>query len=267
MPRMSPLSLSRRTRFSVAAGDRPTMRASSTLVRSASSCSSVSSWKSISSSSTAMRRNNIPSSGGNQMVPFIAAYCDGREQSSCPHRTHRRRARLGTDRAADQGRPRLAGPCVDDGRALRARRPAAGAGRAQAPARGRDTAGRGMGRGRLRRCHRAPERRHRAHERQPCGGHPGRGPGPRRTRRRRARPRQRGPAGLGRLRRRAGRHRARRRFERRRVVAGRRADPRLGRAVGGDDRRAGVVAPRPRRDRRHRRADGLPPPWPCCRSR
>ena len=44
MTRMTPVSFSRRTRCRVAAGDRPTIRASSTLVRSASSCSAVSSY-------------------------------------------------------------------------------------------------------------------------------------------------------------------------------------------------------------------------------
>src|SRR5215471_10234620 len=57
--RITPDSLSRRTRFSVAAGDRPTSRASSTLVRSASACSSVSSRRSISSITAAMLLNII----------------------------------------------------------------------------------------------------------------------------------------------------------------------------------------------------------------
>src|SRR5580692_10991652 len=59
MTRMTPDSFSRRTRCRVAAGDRPTMRASSTLVRSASSCSAVSSRTSISSSETAIGQNII----------------------------------------------------------------------------------------------------------------------------------------------------------------------------------------------------------------
>src|SRR6202167_2802723 len=59
MTRMTPDSFSRRTRCRVAAGDRPTMRASSTLVRSAASCSAVSSWTSISSSETAIVHNII----------------------------------------------------------------------------------------------------------------------------------------------------------------------------------------------------------------
>src|ERR1700677_1880989 len=59
MTRMTPDSLSLRTRCRVAAGDRPTRRASSTLVRSASCCSAVSSWTSISSSETAIVQNII----------------------------------------------------------------------------------------------------------------------------------------------------------------------------------------------------------------
>src|SRR5450755_2606293 len=60
MTRMTPDSFSRRTRCSVAAGDRPTNRASSTFVRSASACSSVSSLISISSSEVAISRYIIP---------------------------------------------------------------------------------------------------------------------------------------------------------------------------------------------------------------
>src|SRR5581483_10019897 len=59
MIRMTPDSLSRRTRCKVAAGDSPARRASSTLVRSASSWSAVSSWTSTSSSSSAIERNII----------------------------------------------------------------------------------------------------------------------------------------------------------------------------------------------------------------
>src|SRR5580704_16800750 len=59
MMRMTPDSFSRRTRCRVAAGDRPTSRASSTLVRSASSCSAVSSRTSTSSRSTAIIQNII----------------------------------------------------------------------------------------------------------------------------------------------------------------------------------------------------------------
>src|SRR6516165_5531161 len=59
MIRMTPDSFSRRTRCRVAAGDRPASRASSTLVRSASSCSAVSSLMSTSSSSTAIVQNII----------------------------------------------------------------------------------------------------------------------------------------------------------------------------------------------------------------
>src|SRR5215470_2295542 len=59
MIRMTPDSFSRRTRCRVAAGDRPASRASSTLVRSASSCSAVSSRISTSSSSTAIVQNII----------------------------------------------------------------------------------------------------------------------------------------------------------------------------------------------------------------
>src|SRR6516162_88805 len=59
MIRMTPDSFSRRTRCRVAAGDRPASRASSTLVRSASSCSAVSRLMSTSSSSTAMVQNII----------------------------------------------------------------------------------------------------------------------------------------------------------------------------------------------------------------
>ena len=50
MMRITPDSFSERTRCSVAAGDKPMRRASSTLVRSASACSAVSSRMSISSS-------------------------------------------------------------------------------------------------------------------------------------------------------------------------------------------------------------------------
>src|SRR5690242_8525364 len=59
--RMTPDSLSRRTRCRVAAGESPVSRASSTLVRSASSCSAVSSWMSTSSSETAIILNYISS--------------------------------------------------------------------------------------------------------------------------------------------------------------------------------------------------------------
>src|SRR5215471_11745925 len=59
MIRMTPDSFSRLTRCRVAAGDRPASRASSTLVRSASSCSAVSSLMSTSSSSTAIVPNII----------------------------------------------------------------------------------------------------------------------------------------------------------------------------------------------------------------
>src|SRR5579864_9360374 len=59
MTRMTPVCFSRRIRCSVAAGDRPASRASSTLVLSASSCSAVSSWMSTSSSSTAIMPNII----------------------------------------------------------------------------------------------------------------------------------------------------------------------------------------------------------------
>ena len=52
MWRITPASFIRRTRLSVAAGERPTIRASSTLGRSASSSSSLSSRTSISSSET-----------------------------------------------------------------------------------------------------------------------------------------------------------------------------------------------------------------------
>src|SRR5215469_9619469 len=55
--RITPVSFSLRTRYRVAAGDRPTRRASSTFVRSASACSSVSSLRSMSSSETATLRN------------------------------------------------------------------------------------------------------------------------------------------------------------------------------------------------------------------
>src|SRR5215469_10713979 len=57
--RMTPDSFSRRTRCRVAAGDSPASRASSTLVRSASSCSAVSSWMSTSSSGTVITQNFI----------------------------------------------------------------------------------------------------------------------------------------------------------------------------------------------------------------
>src|SRR5689334_8971190 len=56
---MIPDSFSRRTRCSVAAGDRPIRRASSTLVRSASACSSARIWMSTSSSAMAIAPNNI----------------------------------------------------------------------------------------------------------------------------------------------------------------------------------------------------------------
>src|SRR6266852_3336816 len=59
MTRMTPVSFSRRTRCSVAAGDSPASRASSTLVLSASSCSAVSNRMSTSSSSTAIVQNII----------------------------------------------------------------------------------------------------------------------------------------------------------------------------------------------------------------
>jgi len=54
MTLMTPDSFSQRTRCSVAAGERPTSRASCTFVQSASSCSAVSRLTSISSSSTAI---------------------------------------------------------------------------------------------------------------------------------------------------------------------------------------------------------------------
>src|SRR5712675_1120547 len=57
--RMTPVSFSRRTRCRVAAGESPVSRASSTLVRSASSCSAVSSCMSTSSSETAIVLNFI----------------------------------------------------------------------------------------------------------------------------------------------------------------------------------------------------------------
>src|SRR6185437_4897458 len=57
--RMIPDSFSRRTRCSVAAGDSPISRASSTLVRSASACSSARIWTSTSSSEIAITPNNI----------------------------------------------------------------------------------------------------------------------------------------------------------------------------------------------------------------
>src|SRR5215813_3763120 len=71
MIRMTPDSFSRRTRCKVAAGDRPASRASSTLVRSASSCSAVSSRTSTSSSSTAIVQNIISllASGGEHCMP------------------------------------------------------------------------------------------------------------------------------------------------------------------------------------------------------
>src|SRR5215472_12801267 len=71
MIRMTPDSFSRRTRCRVAAGDRPASRASSTLVRSASSCSAMSSWTSTSSSSTAIVQNIISllASGGELCMP------------------------------------------------------------------------------------------------------------------------------------------------------------------------------------------------------
>src|SRR5216683_1951623 len=59
MTRMTPVSFSRRTRCSVAAGDSPASRASSTLVLSASSSSAVSNRMSTSSSSTAIVQNII----------------------------------------------------------------------------------------------------------------------------------------------------------------------------------------------------------------
>src|SRR5690348_3513886 len=61
MTRMTPDSFSRRTRCKVAAGDSPVSRASSTLVRSASSCSALSSCMSTSSSDVAIRQNFISS--------------------------------------------------------------------------------------------------------------------------------------------------------------------------------------------------------------
>src|ERR1035438_9622119 len=72
MMRMTPDSFSRRTRFRVAAGESPARRASSTLVRSASSCSAVSSKMSTSSSSTAILPNIILSYtlGGEFCVPL-----------------------------------------------------------------------------------------------------------------------------------------------------------------------------------------------------
>src|ERR1700728_2530771 len=65
---MTPDSFSRRTRFSVAAGESPTSRASSTFVRSASACSSPSSSMSTSSSSTAILPNIISSNRLNSVL-------------------------------------------------------------------------------------------------------------------------------------------------------------------------------------------------------
>src|SRR6201989_2983825 len=59
MTRMTPDSFSRRTRCKVAAWDSPVSRASSTLVRSASSCSALSSCMSTSSSDVAIKQNFI----------------------------------------------------------------------------------------------------------------------------------------------------------------------------------------------------------------
>src|ERR1700735_2310947 len=65
---MTPDSFSRRTRFSVAAGESPTSRASSTFVRSASACSSPSSSISTSSTPTAILPNIISSNRLNSVL-------------------------------------------------------------------------------------------------------------------------------------------------------------------------------------------------------
>src|SRR6266566_692817 len=83
--RMTPDSFSRRTRCRVAAGDSPVSRASSTLVRSASSCSAVSSWTSTSSSETAIVQNFI-----SLMTP-TSEYCTPTGEYGCMN-TNRRHA-------------------------------------------------------------------------------------------------------------------------------------------------------------------------------
>src|SRR6266567_3045984 len=82
---MTPDSFSRRTRCRVAAGDSPVSRASSTLVRSASSCSAVSSWTSTSSSETAIVQNFI-----SLMTP-TSEYCTPTGEYGCMN-TNRRHA-------------------------------------------------------------------------------------------------------------------------------------------------------------------------------
>src|SRR6266436_2517827 len=67
--RMTPDSFSRRTRCRVAAGESPVSRASSTLVRSASSCSALSSCTSTSSSETLTIQNYI------SLASSTAEYC------------------------------------------------------------------------------------------------------------------------------------------------------------------------------------------------
>src|SRR5256886_7892455 len=75
--RMTPDSFSRRTRCRVAAGDSPVSRASSTLVRSASSGSAVSSWTSTSSSETATVQNFI------SLMTSTGKYCTPTGEYGC----------------------------------------------------------------------------------------------------------------------------------------------------------------------------------------
>src|SRR3712207_1127525 len=122
MPRTTPDSLSRRTRLSVPAGDNPTMRASSTFVRSASSCSSLRSRRSISSSLTAILLN-IVQPGALCRLDRTAGveHCrHAYEPPLHPARPDRVRAALGHHRPAVEGGPDRLGPGLADRRPLHA---------------------------------------------------------------------------------------------------------------------------------------------------
>ena len=120
MIRMTPDSFSQRTRCRVAAGDSPTRRASSTFVRSASACSALSSFTSISSSSTAISPLIMKLKGRTNQILCVHER-PWRHEQQPPHlyRTDRRRAALGHHGAAVQAGPALAAAGLAHLRALR----------------------------------------------------------------------------------------------------------------------------------------------------
>ena len=173
-----------------------------------------------------------------------------------PHpRPRRRRHPVGPHRAALEGVARVARSWLARRGAVRRGGPAAGDRRARGTARRPLPSRRRIRRRRVRRGHRAPEPRHRAHERQPCRARRGDRPGAGGADRGRPRTLGDGADRLERLLARRARHRAGGAGRRRRCDGhGRPARPRLRRRVGRVHRAPARDARRSRPRRGHRRA-------------